>query len=85
VPDSELDGAPNELLIPGAEFDRMRSMISPMARGCILFGPLIPTESDAFWNGGEQTVAAARDELAAAGRDLAYTTVPFGDLERLSS
>src|SRR6266478_9545596 len=28
-----------------------------------------------FWNGGEQTVAAARDELAAAGRDLAYTTV----------
>jgi predicted transcriptional regulator len=28
-----------------------------------------------FWNGGEQTVAATRDELAAAGRDLAYTTV----------
>jgi BlaI family transcriptional regulator, penicillinase repressor len=28
-----------------------------------------------FWNGGEQTVAAARDELAAGGRDLAYTTV----------
>jgi predicted transcriptional regulator len=28
-----------------------------------------------FWNGGEQTVAAARDELASAGRDLAYTTV----------
>jgi predicted transcriptional regulator len=28
-----------------------------------------------FWNRGEQTVAAARDELAAAGRDLAYTTV----------
>ncbi|MFN0055764.1 MAG: BlaI/MecI/CopY family transcriptional regulator [Planctomycetales bacterium] len=29
----------------------------------------------AFWNHGEQTVAAARDELATAGRDLAYTTV----------
>jgi predicted transcriptional regulator len=29
----------------------------------------------AFWNRGEQTVAAARDELASAGRDLAYTTV----------
>ncbi len=28
-----------------------------------------------FWNGGEQTVTAARDELAAEGRDLAYTTV----------
>jgi BlaI family penicillinase repressor len=28
-----------------------------------------------FWNRGEQTVTAARDELAAAGRDLAYTTV----------
>jgi predicted transcriptional regulator len=28
-----------------------------------------------FWNGGEQTVAAARDRLAAEGRDLAYTTV----------
>lgn len=28
-----------------------------------------------FWNRGEQTVAAARDELAVAGRDLAYTTV----------
>src|SRR5262245_14535670 len=28
-----------------------------------------------FWSGGEQTVAVARDELAAAGRDLAYTTV----------
>lgn len=28
-----------------------------------------------FWDGGEQTVAAARDELAHAGRDLAYTTV----------
>ena len=28
-----------------------------------------------FWNRGEQTVAAARDELAAGGRDLAYTTV----------
>jgi predicted transcriptional regulator len=28
-----------------------------------------------FWNRGEQTVAAARDELAASGRDLAYTTV----------
>lgn len=28
-----------------------------------------------FWNGGEQTVAAARDQLAADGRDLAYTTV----------
>jgi predicted transcriptional regulator len=28
-----------------------------------------------FWEHGEQTVAAARDELAASGRDLAYTTV----------
>jgi predicted transcriptional regulator len=28
-----------------------------------------------FWNRGEQTVAAARDDLAAQGRDLAYTTV----------
>jgi predicted transcriptional regulator len=28
-----------------------------------------------FWNRGERTVADARDELAAAGRDLAYTTV----------
>ena len=28
-----------------------------------------------FWNRGEQTAAAARDELAAEGRDLAYTTV----------
>ncbi|MGE5195688.1 MAG: BlaI/MecI/CopY family transcriptional regulator [Deltaproteobacteria bacterium] len=28
-----------------------------------------------FWNRREETVAAARDELAAAGRDLAYTTV----------
>lgn len=28
-----------------------------------------------FWSSGEQTVAAARDELAADGRDLAYTTV----------
>jgi BlaI family penicillinase repressor len=28
-----------------------------------------------FWNSGEQTVAAARDDLAASGRDLAYTTV----------
>jgi predicted transcriptional regulator len=28
-----------------------------------------------FWNCGEQTVAAARDELATGGRDLAYTTV----------
>ena len=28
-----------------------------------------------FWNGGEQTVAAARDQLADAGRELAYTTV----------
>ena len=28
-----------------------------------------------YWNRGEQTVAAARDELAAEGRDLAYTTV----------
>ena len=28
-----------------------------------------------FWNRGEQTVAAVRDELAASGRDLAYTTV----------
>ena len=29
----------------------------------------------AYWGRGEQTVAAARDELSAAGRDLAYTTV----------
>lgn len=29
----------------------------------------------AFWNTGEQTVADARDALAAGGRDLAYTTV----------
>jgi BlaI family penicillinase repressor len=28
-----------------------------------------------FWNRGEQTVAAARDDLAASGRNLAYTTV----------
>jgi predicted transcriptional regulator len=28
-----------------------------------------------FWNGEEQSVAAARDELARGGRDLAYTTV----------
>ena len=28
-----------------------------------------------FWNGGEQTVAAARNELGGAGRELAYTTV----------
>jgi predicted transcriptional regulator len=28
-----------------------------------------------FWNGGEQSVTAARDELARGGRDLAYTTV----------
>lgn len=28
-----------------------------------------------FWNGGEQTVTAARDQLATDGRDLAYTTV----------
>jgi len=28
-----------------------------------------------FWNRGEQTVAAVRDDLAASGRDLAYTTV----------
>lgn len=28
-----------------------------------------------FWSSGEQTVAAARDALAAGGRDLAYTTV----------
>lgn len=28
-----------------------------------------------FWAGGEQTIAEARDALAAAGRDLAYTTV----------
>jgi predicted transcriptional regulator len=28
-----------------------------------------------FWNGSEQTVAAVRDELAASGRELAYTTV----------
>jgi predicted transcriptional regulator len=29
----------------------------------------------AFWRRGESTVADVRDELAAAGRDLAYTTV----------
>jgi len=29
----------------------------------------------AFWNGGEQLVSEIRDELAATGRDLAYTTV----------
>ncbi len=28
-----------------------------------------------FWQRGESTVAEVRDELAAAGRDLAYTTV----------
>jgi len=28
-----------------------------------------------FWERGEQTVAAARDELARDGRDLAHTTV----------
>ena len=28
-----------------------------------------------FWNGGRSTVAEIRDRLAAAGRDLAYTTV----------
>ncbi|HUG90194.1 MAG TPA: BlaI/MecI/CopY family transcriptional regulator [Planctomycetaceae bacterium] len=28
-----------------------------------------------FWGCGEATVAEARDELAAGGRDLAYTTV----------
>jgi predicted transcriptional regulator len=28
-----------------------------------------------FWSEGEQTVAVVRDQLAAAGRDLAYTTV----------
>ena len=28
-----------------------------------------------FWGRGELTVADARDELAAGGRDLAYTTV----------
>ncbi|MGQ0635885.1 MAG: BlaI/MecI/CopY family transcriptional regulator [Planctomycetaceae bacterium] len=28
-----------------------------------------------FWQSGEQTVAEAREALAAAGRDLAYTTV----------
>ena len=29
----------------------------------------------AFWGRGESTVAEVRDALAAAGRDLAYTTV----------
>ena len=29
----------------------------------------------AFWNKGESTVATVRDELATAGRELAYTTV----------
>ena len=28
-----------------------------------------------FWKRGESTVAEVRDQLAAAGRDLAYTTV----------
>ena len=28
-----------------------------------------------FWDRGESTVAEVRDEMAAAGRDLAYTTV----------
>jgi predicted transcriptional regulator len=28
-----------------------------------------------FWKGGRSTVAEIRDRLAAAGRDLAYTTV----------
>ena len=28
-----------------------------------------------FWTRGQSTVAAIRDQLAAAGRDLAYTTV----------
>jgi len=28
-----------------------------------------------FWNRGDETVAAARDDLATSGRDLAYTTV----------
>jgi predicted transcriptional regulator len=28
-----------------------------------------------FWNRGDSTVAQVRDELAAAGQDLAYTTV----------
>ena len=28
-----------------------------------------------FWTSGEQTVTDARDQLAQAGRDLAYTTV----------
>jgi predicted transcriptional regulator len=28
-----------------------------------------------FWTGGQSTVAEIRDRLAAAGRDLAYTTV----------
>jgi len=28
-----------------------------------------------FWNCGEQTVAATREQLATDGRDLAYTTV----------
>lgn len=28
-----------------------------------------------FWDRGQSTVAEVRDEMAAAGRDLAYTTV----------
>jgi len=28
-----------------------------------------------FWTGGQSTAAEVRDQLAAAGRDLAYTTV----------
>ena len=28
-----------------------------------------------FWSGGQSTAAEVRDRLAAAGRDLAYTTV----------
>jgi hypothetical protein len=42
-----MDDARHELLTPAAEFDLMRSMTSPMARGRILSGPLVPTESDA--------------------------------------
>lgn len=38
--------APQELLTPGAEFELMRGMTSPLARGRILSGPLIPADSD---------------------------------------
>jgi hypothetical protein len=42
-----MDEAPAELLTPPAEFDLMESMTSPIARGRILSGPLVPADSDA--------------------------------------